>query len=405
MACKKNRIMATTKLFLDKRSGNAPYPLKLTITHERKAVHLSLGVRLHPEQWDGVKVVKHPRAGMLNNQLIARKSDIDSKLFEWRAKIKGKSVTEVKRLIEADEKGEPLGGNVTFGVHFMKYAQMKTGQTYKGYMYTYATLKKYCDIDSVTFEEITVKWLEAFDRWCTHSRNTKCIHYRYMRATFNDAIDEDLTTNYPFRKFKIKTEETKDRSLTLEQLRTLFSWPVEEHQVKYVDMFKLIFLLRGINLVDLCRMTAQNVQKGRIIYKRSKTKKNYSIKIEPEIQELLDKYRGENYLIDILDKYADYKSYMSHINKELKRIGTVKGRFGLGGKKEIVPLFPKLSTYWARHTFAYIAKNECDISLDMISDILGHSYGMAVTNVYVRKSDDKIDAAARKVIDKVLYDK
>lgn len=398
--------MVTTKFYLDKRSGDAPYPLKLTITHERKATYLLLNIRLAPEQWDGVKVVKHPRAALLNNQLLARKTEIDSKLYEWgkAGKLRGLSVKNVKELLEREEYGESEEV-VTFGRHYREYMKRKKGNTLVGYKHTLDTLQKYCDIDNVTFEEITPKWLQAFDDWCPHSRNTKCIHYRYMRAVFNDAIDEDLTKNYPFRKFKIKTEETKDRSLSLAELRELWNWPVEEHQVKYLDMFKLIFMLRGINLVDLCRLTAQDVQKGRIIYKRSKTKKPYSIKIEPEIQELLDKYKGKNYLIDILDKYTDYKSYLAHINKELKKIGTVEGRFGLGGKKKIKPLFPELSTYWARHTFAYIAKNECDISLDMISDLLGHTYGMAVTNVYVRKDEKKIDAAARLVIDKVLYDK
>ena len=41
-------IMAATGFLLDKRSGDAPYPLKLTITHERKAVYLSLGFKLNP---------------------------------------------------------------------------------------------------------------------------------------------------------------------------------------------------------------------------------------------------------------------------------------------------------------------------------------------------------------------
>ena len=313
--------MATTKLFLDKRSGEAPYPLKLSITHNRKSALMTLGVKLNPEQWDGVKVVKHPRAGMLNNQLIARKSDIDCKLFEWQEKIRRMSVTEVKRLIEAEEKGEAVK-QVTFGEHFRSYAQRKTGQTYTTYMFTYSTLKKYCDIDTVTFEDITPKWLEAFDKWCPHSRNTKCIHYRYMRAAFNDAIDEDLTRNYPFRKFKIKGGETPDKTLTLEEMRELWNFPVEDYQVKYLDIFKLVFLLRGINIIDLAHLTAYNVRKGRIIYTRHKTKKPYSIKIEPEIQELLDKYKGKNYLINILDKYANHSSYTSKINKELKKIGT-----------------------------------------------------------------------------------
>lgn len=394
--------MATTKFFLDKRSGDAPFPLKLSITHERKSALLSIGIRLSPEQWDGIKVVKHPRAGMLNTQLIARKADIDCKLFEWREKIKGKSATEVKKMIEAEEKGEEKR-NVTFGEHFRVVAERKVGQTRTGYLHTYATLKKFCDIDDMSFEQVTPKWLETFDRWCTHSRNTKCIHYRYIRSVMNDAIDEDLTTNYPFRKFKIKTEETKDRALTLAELRKLWNWPIEEYQQKYLDIFKLIFLLRGINVIDLCHLTTDNVRKGRIYYNRAKTKKPYSILIEPEIQEYLDKYKGEKYLINILDKYSNHSSYLSHLNKELKKIGTIS--YGKQGKKTIKPLIPGLSSYWARHTFASIGFNHCGLSMDEISDELGHSYGMAVTNVYVRKDEKRIDAAARKIIDKVLYDK
>ena len=43
--------------------------------------------------------------------------------------------------------------------------------------------------------------------------------------------------------------------------------------------------------------------------------------------------------------------------------------------------------------------------MDLISDMLGHSNGMAVTNIYIRKSEKVADEAARKIIDKVLYDK
>lgn len=269
--------MATTKFYLDARSGEAPFPLKLTITHERKAVHLGLDIKLLPEQWDGVKVVKHPRAGMLNNQLIARKADVDCLLFEWKksGKLAGKSAKDVKTMLELEEKAmQEEAKQNSFGVYFREYAGRKRGQTYTTYMFTYQTLSKYCDIDNVTFEDITPKWLENFDAWCSHARNTKNIHYRYMRAVFNDAIDENLTANYPFRKFKIKAEETPDRALSLEELRELWNWNVEEYQVKYLDIFKLIFLLRGINMIDLCHLTADNVRKGRIVYKRSKTKKN-----------------------------------------------------------------------------------------------------------------------------------
>ena len=404
-ASQKQQKMATTKLYLDTRKGEAPFPLKLTITHERRATHLLLNIKLSPEQWDGVKVVKHPRAGMLNNQLLGHKADIDCKLYEWQraGKLNGKSVTDIKKMLEREEGRSDSETNTTFGTHFRAVAERKKGQTRTTYLYTLATLADFCDIDSVSFEEITPKWLQNFDTWCKHSQNTRCLHYRYMRAVFNDAIDEGLTTAYPFRKFKIKAGETKDRALTLAELQELWQFPVEPYQEKYLDYFKLIFLLRGINVIDLAHLTRENVQKGRIVYRRAKTHKPYSIKIEPEIQELLKKYKGNNYLVDILERYCDHSSFISKLNKELKKIG--KCKLAKRGKKTITPLFPGLSSYWARHTFANIGYNDCELSMDVISDLLGHSHGMAVTNVYVRKNIDKIDKAARKIIDKVLNNK
>ena len=406
-ACKKRAKdkNMVTKLYLDARSGQGPYPIKIRLSEKKSTTMLLTPFKVMPEQWNGSQVVKHPRAGAINTQLNALKADIDVAIAELgtRGMLARRDIKDVKKMIEQRLAGEAAAVGTTFGRRFLEYAKRKKGQTHVTYMYTYKVLADYCDIDNVLFEEITPQWLEKFDKWCTHKRNTKCQYYRYMRAAFNDAIDEGLTNNYPFRKFKIKSEETKDRALSLEELLELWNFPVEAYQVKYLDMFKLSFLLRGINMIDLCHLTTDNVRRGHIIYQRSKTDKPYSIKIEPEIQELLDKYKGENYLIDILDRYTEHASFLSHLNKELKKIGHTT--YGKQGRKTIRPLIPGLSSYYARYTFAAIARHECGLSMDTISDLLGHSHGMAVTNIYVRKDEEKIDAAARQVIDKALYDK
>ena len=88
--------------------------------------------------------------------------------------------------------------------------------------------------------------------------------------------------------------------------------------------------------------------------------------------------------------------------KALKKIGTVK-RVGLGGKKEYDPLFPKISTYWARHSWATIASS-LDISRDVIGHALGHGNN-TVTDIYIDFDQAKVDEANRKVLDWVLYNK
>lgn len=74
---------------------------------------------------------------------------------------------------------------------------------------------------------------------------------------------------------------------------------------------------------------------------------------------IIEKYRGKDWLINILDEYGNYKDFLHRMGIGLKQIGPVI-RTGLGGKKNREPIFPEISSYWARHTWATIAA-ELDI--------------------------------------------
>lgn len=59
-------------------------------------------------------------------------------------------------------------------------------------------------------DEVNKSWLTAFDNYLAESNpspNARALHFRNLRAIFNYALDEVLTANYPFRRFKIKTVE------------------------------------------------------------------------------------------------------------------------------------------------------------------------------------------------------
>lgn len=107
-------------------------------------------------------------------------------------------------------------------------------------------------------------------------------------------------------------------------------------------------------------------------------------------------------LLDITDRWKDHRGFQKYCNIALKNIGEMK-RVGLGGKKIIRPEWPEISTYWARHSWATIAYNDCEVSLDVISQALGHSDGHDMTNIYLDKKLRLIDEANRKVLDWVLY--
>lgn len=278
----------------------------------------------------------------------------------------------------------------------------------KGTLSLYNTTKrKILNFDKdCTFETIDKKWLLNFEKHLIDSGlkiNAYALHLRNIRAVFNYAIDEELTTSYPFRKFRIKKEETSKRCLTIEQLRMFREYPCENHQKRYRDIFILIFYLIGINIGDLLELKPGNLVNGRIEYHRKKTHKLYSIKVEPEAMEIINRYKGVNYLLNIMDEYQDYQNFTHRMNLVLKQIGEVKlVEKKIKGKKRITkeykPLFAHISSYWARHTWATIAAS-LDIPKETISEALGHEIGSNITSIYIKFDRKKVDEANRKVID------
>ena len=293
----------------------------------------------------------------------------------------------------------------TFVKHYEQFMESKTNRGTRGvYKHTLDRIRAFDkNVDNKMFEDIDLKWLTDFEAFCakTACKNARNIHLRNIRAVFNNAIDYEITTAYPFRRFKIRPEATRKRSMAVEELRRLFDYPVEDYAEIYRDMFRLIFMLVGINSVDLHGLKSIT-RDGRIEYKRAKTGRLYSIKVEPEAMEIINKYRGKNGLLCIADRWSDSRNFRHQCNKALQKIGQVE-RKGRGGKKTITAEFEGVTTYWARHTWATIAAS-LDIPKDTIAAALGHG-GDTVTDIYIDFDQKKVDAANRRVLDWVLYGK
>lgn len=410
--------MTTTKMYLDIRSRNAngECPLKITITKHGKTAQYPLGIRLLPSQWDNMKqrVKEHPNKARLNNYIYTRKNQFDNLLLSLvqSGALAQLTATQIKNkisfLLSPDNMDKTL-----FMYRFREYInRLNAPSTKEKYQNTLKRILQFSPkAETLSFEDITKDWLIDFENFLkpfNPSKNTRNIHLRNIRAVFNDAIDNDITHFYPFRKFKIKPELTPKRSLSVDDLRSLFNYPCEEWQQKYIDIFKLTFLLIGINLIDLCSL--ENIENGYITYNRAKTHRLYNIKVEPEALELIQKYKGKNLLLSFSENVTDYKNITKKVDKELKRIGPVtlipnpsKSKYKHKLLKQRKGLFPKLSLYWARHSWATTAA-ELEIPKETIAAALGHG-GNDVTDIYIKFDSRKIDDANRKVIDYVLYNK
>lgn len=270
-----------------------------------------------------------------------------------------------------------------------------TADIYKG---TIEKLKDFTGKDEIQFKEINLDFLNRFEPWLKSEGkkiNSIKTYFNSIRSIFNHAIDSDFIKQelYPFRKFKIKGERTRKRNLKTEDFKTLLSLKLTPIRQQALDLFMLSFYILGINFKDMLLLTPQNVSEGRIHYVRAKTKgkkpDEMSIKLVPEALAIINKYKGEKYLLRFLDS-SKYRKPESIIiigtNAQLKKICTQVG------------LDIPLSTYYARHSLASIAYR-LNIQESTISEMLGHSSQNKMTNVYIERDTSKIDKAQRLIID------
>lgn len=405
--------MITTKFYHDTRAAkgeDALAPIKLVINKKGKTALLSTGVKVSVEQWDKKKqiVIKKDNERKLNLYLSKFRIRVENILVDAQAegKLAGMSASSIKEYIvealDPQEDEEQIPKDL-FIPYYEMFSCMKHGRTKELYETTLKRIREFSkNCDSLTFADVDKNWLSRFDAHLSKtspSKNARNIHFRNIRAVFNHAITEDVTTAYPFRKFKLKNEPTIKRALSIEQLRDIKNcepWGVYR---EYRDIFMLIFYLCGINLIDLFNLEDKNMCNGRIEYVRAKTGKLYSIKVEPEAAEIINRYKGKDYLLNIHDRYKNHKDYMQHLNRGLSMLGNVTKKSS-NGLPVMKPICPTLTTYWARHSWATIAA-ELDIPKETIAAGLGHDIGSPITSIYIDFNIKKVDEANRKIIDYV----
>ena len=374
--------MITTRLYLDTRASapGSPSPLKLAIYWNRSESYLPTGFKLSPSQWD--KKAKAAKDIATQSSITRFRLKVDTLLMDWQEEhvLDGLSASDIRRMVER-ELSPDSSVKARFLARMETYAATRPKQrTTEIYRATIDRIRAFDrSADALRFEDITIDWLDRFDAFLAKTskkRNARNIHLRNIRAVFNDANKKRLTSYYPFHCYEIRPEPTMKRALSVEQLRILFTSAVPDWQQRYVDFFKISFMLIGMNTEDILHVTG--IAGGRLEYQRAKTYKPYSIKVENECAEIIERYRGQGQLLDPLDTYANTHNWTSRVNNVLKEISKPLG-------------LPPISVYWARHSWATIAA-ELDIPKETIAAALGHS-ASTVTDIYINFDRTKIDRA------------
>lgn len=249
-------------------------------------------------------------------------------------------------------------------------------------------------------------WLSKFERWNLSERNVSggglSVLMRTLRAACNIAIRDKVMprTWYPFEGYSLahlKSRKAK-KSAGLEFVRALEGYaPTDERQALAVDLFLFSFYTRGMNLADIAELTPANLHGDRVVYRRKKTGREYSVKVSARAAAILDKYRtGPNDPV-----FPIYPATSIPDKKKLWRKQNFTERIFNPAMKSVCAALgvdvPGLTFYTARHTYADSLK-KAGVSVEVISQALGHS-DVRTTDNYLKSFGDDVIDAADKLLD------
>jgi integrase len=396
--------MAKLSIWLDTRRANEKkeFPIKISISQKTKTAYIGTGISVKKEHYIGEtdKVVRSacPNYKSINTAIEAMYAKFLMKIkeLEFDGSIHSMSAVQIKDAIL--NKKQPIittekKQNLSFTEYMLGYAKKcKTPKTTETYIFALKKIESFFGKKDVLFSELNYKSLSDMEEYYSSlSASSRSILFRNIRTIFNKAILEEVipADSYPFKKFKIKSVNKEKDFLPIEYFKKLIQLDVSHSKEKQLakDMFMLSFYFCGINPIDMFNLTPRGEY---IRFEREKTKQHnlgtISIKIQPEAQEIINRYKGEKLLLNFAEKYSGYYTFYYNHRTQIKEIGKMIG-------------FPELTFYYARYSWATYALNYCDVPEYIISKALGHADTTTATKYYIAFDWSKVDNANRKVLD------
>ncbi len=409
------------KFLLNKRRSSITneYPIILRVYVNREYKEHSLNIKIPEGDWDEKRQLvnpTHPSSKIYNAKILSDRSRLEKLIL--LSDIESSNVTAdtiFKTIYHIETQTIAKNANhnfIDFGIRQVEL--LKAAGSIGNAMVYECAINKLKDFtgSKLLFKDLTYQVLTAFTNAMLKDGikvNTISVYMRTIRAIYNRGRKEGIAASevYPFSAYRIKNEKTISRTLTIEEMKSIVSLKLEENAPiwHWRNYFLLSFYLIGINFADLLALTGDNIKDGRIIFRRKKTSKIYSIKLQDAATQILSHYNSfspnQNItLLPVLDLKSDALKVKNAIKQATKTCNEYLERIAI-----LCSIDKNITTYYARYTWANIARS-LGYSKDMIAEALGHDYGNKVTSIYLDNYDSEIiDSMNTGVINAVVYDK
>ena len=380
-----------------RKDGTTSIEVVLTVNGERCS--FSTGKKVKVTSWDK------------NKQLVKGKDEEATSLNNYLKSVKAKLYEKEAELLD---RGFVITAQLLYDAYFDKVACLKERSllsvleehnaerkamvgktvapaTYWVFEYTARLLKEFIlqkhGREDLYLRELNLSFIQGFHSFLLGEKkmgqNSSTKHLKFLKKLLNLAVSNSYISYNPVNAYKVEREPVEIDFLDEEELRKVinFDTPIPRFE-RAKDMF-LFGCFTGLSYIDIKTLTPEHFEKdgtGRIWIKKRRVKTGVLSRIPllPIAKLILDKYKGGERLLPIQDP-ADINKYL----KDIAILCNIKKR---------------ITFHTSRHTFASTVTLANNISLEVVSKMLGHT-NTRMTTHYAKLIDRCIGEQMDKLMD------
>ena len=367
------------------------------VTHRRATQQITTNIRLQPDEWDaiGEQVV----VSVEDRSTIQNRIDSDIALLKRIIKDLDNSgvtysVGDIVKRFKSLECHVPVLDFMKNQIRLMRNAnRLGTALNYEKTMKNFA---EFLGGVNLLFSAMTEQLIADYNAFLVQRgmvRNSISFYMRIMRAVYNKAVRQKLVEqSHPFTEVYTGIDRTRKRAVSESVISQLYKLKLAEGTPLALarDIFIFSYCTRGMAFVDIAYLKKENIQNGVICYARRKTVQLLSVRIEPSIQRIIDRYSSalSPYVFPILtstetkESYEEYLVAINNHNRLLRRLS------------KMLPAGCKLTSYTSRHSWATAARNH-NVPISVISAGMGHT-SEQTTQIYLTMLENSVIDDANK---------
>ncbi len=372
-----------------RNSKSGVYPIYICANYDKERKYFNTGVLATNKEWDSKRQrikANTPNYQSKQNKINGFLEQLQQTEFDYINENKPFTLN----ILEESLKGKKIICFIDFMFDEIKTNYKLAQSTITTHTTTANVLRDYKK--TVLFDNIDYSYLQGVEKYLIKKglhTNTIDKYMRHIRTYVNRAIDKGYmdVTQYPFRRFKLKTEETHREHLTTEEVKRIEDLVIPKGK-EYLQKIKDIFLFEcytGLRFSDITRLSKDNFRNedSGVWLVMTMQKTNTEIRLPIYILEngkpleivKRNERTGYKYIFDdITNQYA---------NRMLKEIA------------ELTQISKTITTHVGRHTSATYWLN-AGVPITTVQKILGHKK-LETTMIYTAITDSLIVSDLEKV--------